>query len=46
VYHLPKKNRKVVKDHGVTSANGYPKWLLQLDKCCQRMLAWYAMSEQ
>ena len=24
-YHMPKKNRKVVKDHGVNSANGYPK---------------------
>jgi hypothetical protein len=22
-YHLPKENRKVVKDHGVTHANGY-----------------------
>jgi hypothetical protein len=24
-YHMPKKYRKVVKDHGVTIANGYPK---------------------
>jgi hypothetical protein len=22
---MPEKNRKVVKDHGVNSANGYPK---------------------
>jgi len=24
-YHLPKKNRKVVNDHVVNFANGYPK---------------------